>query len=749
MSAAEPNAGGQPEGGEGEAHPRPGRLAALRRLGMLERRRSIEHVQQLAGADCGAACLTMVLRYYGRRDVRLDAIREATGADHNGVSALGILRAARSFGLRGRGVKIESRDDLELVPMGAILHWSFNHFVVYESIDRNGQIVILDPAIGRRRVSPAEFDHNATGVVLLLEPGEQFEKAAAEGGMVRRYLGQILAHPALWSRAVLMSALVQLLALCLPLVTTLLVDRVIPREDHDLFMVLGAGAGMMVIFHSISAWVRANLLVQLRTLIDAQLTVGFLDHLIELPYSFFQRRSTGDLIMRLNSNATVREILTSGAMSAVLDGSMVSLYLLLILWASPAMAGLVLALAATQLVLYLSTRRAQRELMSESLVAQAKTSSYEVEMLSGIETLKSMGAEYRAVDRWSNLFVDALNISVRRGRLDAAISALLGGFRLAAPLIILAFGAKQVLAGELSLGAMLGLSALASGFLGPMSTLVGVTLKFQLLGSYLERIEDVLQTEPEQRVDSVVRAPRLSGRIAAEAVEFRYSSATPPAVMGVDVDISPGQFVAVVGPSGAGKSTLAKLLVGLYQPQAGRVLYDGQDLAGLELRSVREQIGVVTQRGEVFGMSVRDNISLGHPEIDLDSVIAAAKQAALHDEIMRLPMGYETILADGGASLSGGQRQRLALARALVGRPSILLLDEATSNLDSLTESAIQRSLAELACTRVVIAHRLSTVVDADLILVMERGRVVERGNHRELMSHGDVYRRLVERQEP
>lgn len=720
------------------------RFPALLRLGMSSRRR-LEHVQQMTAADCGAACLAMVLRYYGR-DLPLDELRDAMGADQHGVSALGILRAARSYGLRGRGVQVEDLEDLDMLPRGSVLHWEFNHFVVFDSVDRKGVVTLYDPAYGRRRVPTHEFDEAFTGVALLLEPSEAFEPEARRRPLLRRYMQQIMSYPALWTRSVLMSVLVQLLALALPLMTTLLVDRILPRRDYDLLWVLLAGLTMMVTFNFVSSLVRANLLVQLRTLLDAKMTIGFLDHLIDLPYAFFQRRSAGDLMMRLGSNATVREILTSGALSAVLDGSLVSLYLVLVFWASPVMGVVVVSLALTQVSLYWATRRIQRELMSESLARQAKTSSYEVEMLTGIETLKSMGAEYRAVDRWSNLFVDALNVSLRRGRLDALISSLLGAFGMAAPLIILGTGASLVLDGTLSLGAMLGVSALGSGFLGPVGTLVGVSLKFQVLGSYLERIEDVMQTEPEQDPTEVKRAPRLSGLIKAEAVTFRYSESVPPAVRGVTVQIEAGQFVAVVGASGAGKSTLAKLLVGLYQPTEGHVLYDGIDLTTLDLRSVREQLGVVTQRGDLFGMSVRDNIALGNPEMTMDQVVEAAKQAAIHDEISALPMGYETILADGGASLSGGQRQRLALARALAGRPALLLLDEATSNLDNIAEAAIQRSLAGLRCTRVVIAHRLSTVVDADVILVMDDGRVVETGTHRELLRDGDVYRRLYER---
>ncbi|PRP94802.1 peptidase domain-containing ABC transporter [Enhygromyxa salina] len=722
------------------------RLPALRRLGASGRRR-LEHIAQLTAADCGAACLAMVLRYYGR-DRPLEELREATAADRDGVSALAILRAARGYGLRGRGVQIESLDDLELVPRGAILHWEFNHFVVFDGVDRRG-VVILDPAYGRRRVSPGEFDRACTGVALLLEPSEAFAPEQRSRPLVRRYFAQILSYPGLWSRVVMMSVLVQLLALGLPLLTTLLVDRIIPRRDLDLLTVLLAGLAMMVLFTFVASLVRANVLVSLRTLLDAKLTVGFLDHLVDLPYSFFQRRSTGDLLMRLGSNTTVREILTSGALSALLDGSLVSLYLVLIMWASPLMSAVVLGLAGVQLSLYWATRRVQRELMSESLAAQAKTSSYEVEMLGGIEALKSMGAEYRALERWSNLFVDALNVSLRRARLDALISSLLRAFTVAAPLVVLATGTFLVLRGDIGLGAMLGLSALGAGVLGPLGTLVGVALEFQVLGSYLERIDDVMGAEPEQDRSAVTRAPRLRGQIDADAISFRYSESSPAAVTDVSVSIAPGQFVAVVGSSGAGKSTLAKLLVGLYRPQQGQIRYDGVDLAGLDLRSVREQLGVVTQGGELFGVSVRENIAMGQPQMSLEAVVEAAKRAAIHDEIVQLPMGYETILADGGASMSGGQRQRLALARALAAEPAIVLLDEATSSLDRVTEAAIQRSLASLRCTRIVIAHRLSTVVEADLILVMDRGRVIESGTHRDLLARGDVYRRLYQREAP
>src|SRR6185295_15198421 len=312
------------------------------------------------------------------------------------------------------------------------------------------------------------------------------------------------------------------------------------------------------------------------------------------------------------------------------------------------------------------------------------------------------------------------------------------------PLVILLFGAHQVLDGQLTLGTMLALNALANGFLTPLSTLVSTAFQLQLLGGYLERINDVMETPAEQDPTKVRRTPKLSGAIRFEDVSFRYGVSLPFVVRDVSVEIEEGTFVALVGRSGAGKSTLAGLLVGLYVPTSGRSLYDGIDLAELEFRSLRNQIGVVPQHPYLFGNSVRANIALADPDLSLSDVARAGQLAHIHDDIQAMAMGYETLIADGGASLSGGQRQRLALARALVRKPAILLLDEATSALDAVTERSIQRELEALHCTRIVVAHRLSTIREADLILVMEDGRLVERGTHDELMSGEGAYAKLV-----
>ena len=720
------------------------RFPALRRLGLPGGGGHIPFIQQMDANDCGAACLAMVLAQHGKA-VRLHEVREVLGSGRDGASALTILGAARWYGLLSRGVSLET-EDLDYLSPGSILHWNFRHFVVFERLGR-GWVDILDPAKGRRRVPFEQLRKAFTGVALLFEPGEGFVKQARQERPVFRHLKQLLFQSGLLTRILITSALVQLFALGLPALTGALTDKVVPRGDVSLLILLCVAMGSLVGFQFLASMVRAYLLLRLRTEMDARMTLGFLAHMVELPYAFFQRRPPGDLMNRLNSNATIRELLTSGALSGLLDGSLVVLYLTVLFLASAPLAWLVLGIGAAQVGVFVWSRRRQSELMSRSLEAEAKSQAYQVEFLIGMENLKAMGGEHRAMDHWSGMFVDVLNISLLRGQLNSLTDAMMSAMRLGAPLVVMCFGAWQVLQGALTLGGMLALNAVAMGFLSPLSHLVSTLMQMQLLGSYFERIHDVLDTPPEQEAGRVRRSHALGGRICLEKVSFRYGPHAPLVTRGVSVEVQPGQMVAIVGRSGAGKSTLAHLLLGMYLPTEGRILYDGVDLTELELRSVREQVGIVMQSPALFSSSIRSNIALADPSLSMESVVDAARLAQLHEEILSMPMGYESLLLERGASLSGGQRQRLALARALVRKPAILLLDEATSALDSITESQVHHALASLRCTRIVIAHRLSTVVNADLILTLDNGALVEAGTHEELLARGGVYAALVSAQ--
>jgi ABC-type bacteriocin/lantibiotic exporter with double-glycine peptidase domain len=722
----------------------PTTTSPLHRLG-LGKRAGLPVILQLTPTDCGAACLAMALELYGKH-LPIEDVRAAVGAGKAGVSARRILEGARQLGLRGRGVKVEPAS-LSYLPQGSILHWEMNHFVVLESVQRDG-IRIHDPAVGARRIARADVERMFTGVALVLEPSAQFvaEDRRPKTRMAR-YRRWILGVPGYWPRVLLASLFLQLIALAMPGVMGATVDKIVPRQDYHLLSLLAAGMLMVVSFHFLAGFLRSHLLLHLRTYLDLGMTLEFLEHLLDLPYAFFQQRSTGDILMRLSSGAQIRDLLTSGAMTAVLDGTMVILYFLLLVLAAPLLGAIALGVALVQVLLFLRAGRLHAELMAEQLVTQAKLSGFQVEMVAGMESVKSMGAEQRMATRWSELYVDVLNVSLDKGRLMANFGTLVGSVAFVGPVVIVLTGAKLVLDGELSLGTMLALSALASGFLTPVNALVNTAMQLQTLRSYMARIEDVLDTQSERKHEVAGRGKTLEGRVELHDVSFRYEARGPLVLDGISLRVEPGQLVAVVGASGSGKSTLARLLAGLYQPLSGRVSYDGVDLLHWDPPDLRRQLGMVTQETRLFAATVRDNIAMLDPEVPLERVEMAARRACIHDDIVQAPMGYDTLLADGGSSLSGGQRQRLALARALIADPVIMVLDEATSALDTVTEQKLQASLSELRCTRVVIAHRLSTVVAADRIFVLERGQLVGEGTHAELLASCEPYRRLVQAQ--
>jgi ABC-type bacteriocin/lantibiotic exporter with double-glycine peptidase domain len=448
--------------------------------------------------------------------------------------------------------------------------------------------------------------------------------------------------------------------------------------------------------------------------------------------------------MRLGSNTVIREALTNQTISAVLDGGLVLVYLVILLALEPGFGLVVLALGLIQIGLLLGTSRRIHGLMQRDLVAAAESQSYLVEALAGMATLKAAGAEERALDHWSNLFFKHLNVSLQRNRLSAFIGAGLTALNTFSPLVLLWIGAYYVLNNAMTLGTMLALNALAASFLAPLASLVASGQQFQLVSAHLDRIADVVEAAPEQDLQATKPAPPLSGRIELKNVNFRYDPNGPLTLRDICVTIEPGQKVALVGRTGSGKSTLAKLLLGLYTPDEGEILFDDLPLPSLDYRTVRSQFGVVLQESFLFSGSIRQNIAFNDPDLTLEQVMEAARLAHIHEDIEQMPMGYDTFLAEGGMSLSGGQRQRLSLARALIHRPTVLLLDEATSHLDVVTERLVDQSLKSLSCTRIVIAHRLSTIHDADVILALDEGEIIERGTHEVLLARNGYYAALT-----
>jgi ATP-binding cassette, subfamily B, bacterial len=710
------------------------------------RKKRVPVLQQVSMVECGAACLAMLLSYYGRKTT-ISEIREQCGLGRDGLSALNIVKAARKYAMRVRAVSLKE-NDFRFVTLPAIVHWEFNHFLIVERWSAKS-VEVVDPALGRRKLSAQEFDEGFTGVVLMLEPGAHFKRENKPAKLslrtyVRNYLQQA---PVAVLQVIGASLLLQLLGLVVPLLAEVSIDQLIPFKMVSALDLFGLGMIMIVLAQLVTRLLRATVLIYVQSRVDMNMIFNFFEHLVSLPQRFFLQRSSGDLLTRVASNTVIRDTISNQLFSTLLDGSFVIVYLIILYTQSLAFTATVLIISALQVILLLSTNKPIHDLTSRQLAAAGKSQGYITEALAGMKTLKAAGAEHRVLDRWANLFLEQMNISIRLNYLTSIIDTLLSTFNICAPLILLWIGTIQVINGGMQVGVMLALNSLAGAVLTPVTSLVMTGKQLQLVRSHLDRIADVVEAEPEQNIQTVSQPPRLSGEIRLEGVQFQYDPNSPMVLQEINVYIRPGQKVAIVGRTGSGKTTLGNLMLGLYLPTKGTIYYDRIPLPTLNFHEVRAQFGVVTQEANIFGGSIRENIALNYPDMPLEQVIRAGQLAAIHEDIMRMPMEYETMVSEGGNALSGGQRQRLALARAISHQPAILLLDEATSSLDVVTERIVEQNIRRLPCTQIIIAHRLSTIRNADLILVVDQGKIVERGSHAQLLQHSGYYSQLIQSQ--
>ena len=707
-------------------------------------RRRVPVLMQATAVECGVVSLAMVLGYHGRH-VPVAELREQMGVGRDGATAGAIVREARRHGLAARGFRAEPAGLAELSPP-LVAHWGMNHYVVGERITPRWADIV-DPAAGRRRVDAAELDEQFTGVVLEFRPTSELERRSRAGlglvSFVRSYLPR--ARGAI-AGILAASAVLTLLGLLPALLTAYLVDRVIPTGQSGALLVLGIGVVGYALGQAVTTLGRAELLLWLRTRITWSMMTGFLVHLVSLPLKFFQLRHGGDLLQRVSSTVYVRDVLSTQLLGALVDLVLLTVYLTVIGFKSTLYLLLIAVLAAVQIVVIVSTSARAQRLTERELHAMGDAQSSLLETVTAAEAIKAAGAEAGAVQRWKGRYTAEIAASLARERMDQRMDFVIGFLQILAPLGLTWVGAHQVMTGQLSLGAMFALNTLAASALAPIATIGRSVKALQTIRVHLDRLRDVLQEAPEAE-DQGTTEIVLRGQVTLDDVSFRYSAGAPPAVEGIDLAITAGEKIAIVGRSGSGKSTLSRLLLGLHKPSTGLIAFDGVPLQELDLGALRAQCGVVTQDVQIMSGSILAAITLARPNASLDEVIAAARAAAVHDDIMRMPMQYETILADGGAGLSGGQLQRLALARALLTRPRVLVLDEATSHLDAATEAAVHKSIAALHCTRIIVAHRLSTVRDADRILVLDAGRIVESGSHDELLRRSGYYARLIAHQ--
>lgn len=698
----------------------------------------------MEAVECGAASLAMILAHHGLHRP-LPELRAACGVNRDGSKAANVLKAARSYGMEAKGYKKELAALFELKPP-FVVFWNFNHFLVVEGWDARS-VWLNDPAVGKRTLSHAEFDQGFTGVALTFTPGPAFApggKPPALWPSVRERLAT--SGPAL-AYCLLAGLFLVLPNLAVPVLTQVFVDSVLVKGFADWLPPLLIGMALAAALTGALRILQALTLARLGLKLSIALTGRFLWHVFRLPTGFFAQRFTGEIANRLWLNDKVADALAGPIATTAVDVLMLLAYGAAMFAYDPVLAAVGIGLAGLNLVALRLVNRRLAARYAKLGQEQGKADGASIAGLGQIETLKASGLESDFFARWAGYYAKALNTQQRMARETQALTVLPALLSALAGMAILVVGGLRVLDGALTIGMLVGFQALMQRFLEPVSKLMGLNGTLNELKADLNRLDDVLghpQALPERAPAAPASVPHLEGHLSLCGVSFGFSPCEPPLIEGFDLTLKPGQRVALVGGSGSGKSTIAKLIAGLYAPTAGEIRFDGVRREDLPPEALAAALAMVDQELFLFSGPVRDNLTLWDETVPEPDLVRACRDADVLEIVAALPGGFEGVLAEGASNLSGGQRQRLEIARALVRDPAILVLDEATSALDSESERVIDKRLRQRGCTCVIVAHRLSTIRDCDEIIVLERGKVVQRGTHDALKAEGGYYARLI-----
>ncbi|TBL70448.1 peptidase domain-containing ABC transporter [Paenibacillus thalictri] len=697
--------------------------------------------------DCGPTCLAMVMAFHGSR-IHLNRIREQTEMSRSGSTLYGLTETAESLGLAAQGFTTQL-DALSAMSLPAIAHWRGEHFIVVYEVTKT-HVIVGDPAYGLEKMSRADFQAGWSGAILTLTPTQRLVSEDRRRSPVSRFISYLTPNKKALLSLLITSLLVQLAALAIPIFTQVIVDKVLVEKYDDLLRSLLIGMLGLSVCYIAANSCRTFISAKIALKIDITMLGDFYKHLLSLPLSFFLARTIGDLTSRVGENQKIRRMLTSGAVQLLLDLLTVLIYGTLMLIYHVKLSLIAFAIIPCYAALVLLFSPLMRKNSRKQFEAEAESQTTMVEAIKLISTVKALAAE--SAIGWK--LMDKLQLALKQ-RIKAinlvVTSEMIADFiKTIGNALVLYGGAVFVMRGELTVGQFVAFLAVYFTATQSITQILMMLNDIMEVRVSMERIDDVFAAPPEElEPQNMRRLAALKGHIQFDNVSFRYSKDGPDILQQINLNIESGQTVALVGRSGAGKSTFANLLTKLFAPTSGTIRLDGHDIRQIHAASLRRKIGIVQQENRVFRATIQDNIAIRFPSATLEEVETAAKLAGAYDFITALPLGFKTIIGEGGLNLSGGQLQRIAIARALLGEPGILIFDEATSALDSESERIIQQNMDTMLKGRtcLVIAHRLSTVQKADLIVVLDRGAIVESGSHAELIEAKGLYYYLVSQQ--
>jgi ATP-binding cassette subfamily B protein RaxB len=623
---------------------------------------------------------------------------------------------------------------LRQLRLPAILHWDMSHFLVLKAVTRNG-IIVHDPAVGERRYAIAEASKHLTGVALELSPAEGFAPKDERARLpFTTFWGRARGTGHAVAQILALSIILEVLVIASPFYMQLAVDEVIARGDVDLLLVLALGFGLLTAITVASTALRSFIVLIVQNTLHFQIGARLFRHLIRLPLAYFEKRHIGDILSRFTSIEPIRNLLAEGLITGVIDGLMAVATLVMMFVYSPLLALVVLVAITLYTALRLGLYRLFRQRSEAAIQNKAQENSTFIETVRAIQSLKLFNRESERESQWLNRYADVVNANVRLGRAKITFKTLNDAIYGLENIVTVYLAARLVLDGTLTVGMIFAFMSYKKNFLDKTALLVEKAIDFRLLDLHLERLADIALSPLERGHDDPLAYTRpIVGRIELRNVRFRYADTEPFVLENINLTVEPGQFLTIMGPSGGGKTTLIKIMLGLLEPTSGEVLIDGVPLATIGPRAYREHVGAVMQEDQLLSGSIADNICFFDPAFDEKRMIECARLAGVHDEIMALPMAYNSLIGDMGSSLSGGQKQRVLLARALYRRPKILFLDEGTAHLDVDNERHINESLKRLEMTRISVAHRPEITSGADRILELSRGRGLSERTHRRL----------------